>query len=286
MVEVHSDIGYWEYYNGFDTSRGDLLSRDAVVFSNFLHITAATLPAPGLCVRYVARGCENYRIGGRGYRLEEGQVMIAPQDDGAECEVRKVERTGTLGLCTLIYGATQDLDWSFGPLILGGRCSSVGPLLDRTARKLWSGSSPKQHVARQLVGGLRLQLPTVADTVVRQAAAVDGAKPATRFEIARKANLAQAYLHSTTQRAIELDELSAAVGVSPFRLLKGFQQCFGTTPAAYHRRLRLTLALEEARRRDLPISAIADDYGFAGASAFSHAYRRAFGHAPVWRKRG
>ena len=42
--------------------------------------------------------------------------------------------------------------------------------------------------------------------------------------------------------------------------------------------------VQEAERRDMPISAIAEEFGFAGASSFSHAYRRAFGRAPVWSK--
>ena len=81
-----------------------------------------------------------------------------------------------------------------------------------------------------------------------------------------------------------LGELAAAVGASPFRLLTAFQKCFGDTPASYHRKLRLTLALDEAKRRGQPISTIADEFGFAGASSFSHAYRRSFGHSPLWRK--
>jgi len=36
----------------------------------------------------------------------------------------------------------------------------------------------------------------------------------------------------------------------------------------------------------VPISAVVDEFGFACASSFSHAYRRAFGHAPVWSKTG
>lgn len=255
---------------------------DAVVLSNFERGSAASRGARGLCIRYVARGCENYRIGGRGYRVEAGQVMIAPQDHGADCEIRGVERAGTLGMCTLVRGW---FDWQFGPMVLSAGCTPVGPMLRQSADALWRGGRRKEELALRLVLGIRTELPVIVNSLVEQAAAVDAAKPATRFEMVRKANLAQAYLHSTLDRAVDLDELSDAVGASSFRLLKGFQQCFGETPASYHRKLRLTRALEAARQRDLPICAVADDFGFAGASAFSHAYRRAFGSAPVWRKR-
>jgi AraC-like DNA-binding protein len=255
---------------------------DAVVLSNFERGSAESRGAHGLCIRYVARGSENYRIAGRGFRVEAGQVMIAPHDGGANCEIRAVERAGTLGMCTLVRGS---FDWLFGPVILAGGCTAIGPLVRQSAQTLWRGGGRKDELAASLVVGLRAELPAVINSLLAQAAAVDAAKPSTRFEMVRRANLAQAYLHSTVDRQVDLDELAQAVGASPFRLLKGFQQCFGETPATYHRRLRLTLALEAARQRDLPISAVADDFGFAGASAFSHAHRRAFGHAPVWRKR-
>jgi AraC-like DNA-binding protein len=290
LSSAQPDVAYRELYGRLEAGSGGaaaasaVLASDAVVFSNIEQGSAASAPVPGLSVRYVARGCENYRIGGRGYRIEEGQVMIAPHDEGAECEIRRDGTAGTLGLCTLVRGATDELQWVFGPLLLGTGCSPLGPMLHDTARALRNPSPAKNAVARQLVARLRSELPNVAQSFVAQAAAVEGTKASTRFEMVRRANLAQAYLHSTTDHAVDLDELATAVGASPFRLLTSFQKCFGDTPASYHRKLRLTLALEEARRRGIPISTVADEFGFAGASSFSHAYRRSFGHAPVWRK--
>ena len=290
MSRAQPEVAYREIYGRLEPGSGGaaatsaVLASDAVVYSNIQHGSAASSPVPGLSVRYVARGCENYRIRGRGYRIEEGQVMVAPHDHGAECEIRKDGAAGTLGLCTLVRGATDELQWVFGPLLLGSGCSALGPMLHETAKALRNSVGSKNEVARQLVARLRSELPNVAQSFVAQAAAVEGAKASTRFEMIRRANLAQAYLHSVTDHAVDLDELSGAVGVSPFRLLTSFQRCFGDTPASYHRKLRLTLALEEARRRGLPISGVADEFGFAGASSFSHAYRRSFGHAPVWEK--
>jgi AraC family transcriptional regulator len=187
-------------------------------------------------------------------------------------------------MCTFVSEATDEMGWVFGPQILGTGCNSVGPLLHKTIEALWRGGRSKDEVARELVASLRSQLPVVATALLNQSAAVDGAKPATRFEMVRRANLAQAYLHSNTDRAVDLEELAAAVGASPFRLLAGFQQCFGDTPALYHRKLRLQLVIDEAKRRGVAIGAVCDEFGFADASSFSHAYRRAFGHSAVWRK--
>jgi AraC-like DNA-binding protein len=280
--EGEPEVDYWEFTADFEPRAGSPSTRDMVVLSNIHEGASSSPPTPGLCIRYVARGRENYRIAGRGYRLEAGQVMIAPHDEGADCEIRKVDRVGTLAVCTLVRDASSEMEWAFGPLVLGESCSSVGPILHKSAAKLWRGAQAKNELARHLIAGLRSELPNVVRSVASQAAAIEAAKPATRFEMVRRANLAQAYLHSATERAIGLDELAVAVGASPFRLLTAFQRCFGDTPASYHRKLRLNLALEEARRRGVPVSAVADEFGFAGASSFSHSYRRAFGQAPVW----
>lgn len=279
-----SDVAYWELHGRLEKGEPRPRGRDLVVLSNIEHGKETSSGAPGLTVRYVARGCENYRIGGRGYRLEAGQVMIAPHESGAECEIRKVEGSGTLGVCTLLSGATQELDWIYGPLVVSAECTSVGAILRDGAKALWTGPNAKSQVAHRLIAGLRSEMPGVAQSVLQQASALDGAKPGTRFEMMRRANLAQAYLHATVDHAVDLNELAGVVGISPFRLLAAFQQCFGETPATYHRKLRLRLVLDEAERRDMPISAIAEQFGFAGASSFSHACRRTFGRAPVWSK--
>lgn len=284
MQQREPNVAYWELHGRLERGVPRPPGRDVVVLSNLEQGNESSPGARGLCVRFVARGRETYRIGGRAYSIDAGQVMIAPHDLGADCEIRRVERTGTLGICTLIHGASLDLDWAFGPLVAGADCTSVGPLLRDTARALWVGRKPKDGLAQHLVASLCFELPNVADAIATQAAKAQASKPATRFEMVRRAHLAQAYLHASVDRAVDLQELAGVVGISPFRLLAAFQHCFGDTPASYHRKLRLSLALDAAKRRALPISAIAEAFGFSGASSFSHAYRRAFGRAPVWSK--
>jgi AraC-like DNA-binding protein len=169
--------------------------------------------------------------------------------------------------------------------VLGAGCSSIGGLMKDSAKLLWSSARPKQEVASQLVAKLRTELPVIARTMLAQAASMEAAKPSTRFEMVRRAHLAQAYLHAVTHRSLDLAEVASAVGYSQFKLLRAFQHCFGETPATYHRKLRLDLALAETRRRGVPIGAVCDEFGFGCASSFSHAYRRAFGRAPVWSRR-
>ena len=172
----------------------------------------------------------------------------------------------------------------FGPLVLNSACTPLGSLMSRQVKLFSDPTRRKQESAEMLLRELRAALPGVTRAVGEQAAAIDAAKPATRFELVRRASLAQSYLHSVVDRPVSLDELAGAVGASPFQLLRAFQKCFGESPAAYHRRLRLNCALEEAKRRDISLATAAQLFGFADGSSFSHCYRRTFGRSPVWSK--
>lgn len=284
MEVQRPQVAYWEIHGRLEFKEPRPAGSDVVVLSNIQEGAECSPGAQGISVRYVARGCENYRIAGRSARVEEGHIMIAPHQFGAEAEARRTDRSGTLGLCTLMRMDADELAWAQGPLVMSANSSEVGALLHNNALALWKAPAGKTEIASRLIATLRNEMPAIRARILQQAAAVDGAKAATRFAMVRRAYLAQAYLHSTTNRAVDLKELSTSIGTSSFRLLTAFQDCFGETPAAYHRKLRLNLAVDEARRRRVPIATIADEFGFAGGSSFSHAYRRAFGHAAVWGK--
>ena len=272
-------VAYHEMRGILEPRTGTAVDSDALVLSSIERGTAVSSSRKGLCIRYVARGREDYRIGGRGFRLDAGHVMISTCDLPAEIEIRRTDPSGTLGLCALLAGDNDETPWAFGPLVAAADCTSIGPLAKACATALRTAARPGD-VAAEMIAALRERMPGLTQSVIAQAASIDAAKASTRFEMVRRATLAQAYLHSTLDRAVDLEELGKAVGTSPFQLLRGFQHCFAETPASYHRKLRLQCAVEEARRRRVSISQVADEFGFAGVSSFSHAYRRAFGHCP------
>ena len=272
-------VAYYEMRGALEPRVGPAMSGDALVLSNIEKGSAIAQPRKGLCIRYVGRGREDYRIGGRSHRLDAGHIMISTCELAAEVEVRKGDPSGTFGLCALLVGEDEELPWVFGPLVAGVDCTAIGATMKASAGSFRT-SQQRHELAAQLIAALRERMPALTRTILAQAANIDAAKPATRYEMVRRVALAQACLHATLDRAVDLDELGRAVGTSPFQLLRGFQHCLGETPASYHRKLRLERALEEARRRRVTISQVADDFGFAGVSSFSHAYRRAFGHSP------
>ena len=63
----------------------------------------------------------------------------------------------------------------------------------------------------------------------------------------------------------------------------GFQEAFGISPGAYHRRLRLNGARRELSRswaRDVTIAQVALRWGFDHFGRFSVDYRHLFGETP------
>jgi len=75
------------------------------------------------------------------------------------------------------------------------------------------------------------------------------------------------------------DEDLRAMGVSPYRARRYFNDRFGMTFHAYHRSRRMGLALEALREGDSPLH-VAFDHGFESNSGFRDAFERTFGTTP------
>lgn len=233
----------------------------------------------GLTLRYVGRGTEHYRVAGQYCRVGEDQMMISPQVLGSEVEIKGGAEL-TLGLCIFLPHDADDVAALVdGPVVLPASCG-LGIILRNSLRRL---KAPVRSADEPLRIAMEAKV-ALRDTLAALDAQVDrapGIKRRTRFESVRRLNLARAYLHDVTDRAVSLEELGAAAAMSPYQLLRSFRDCFGETPAAYHRRLRLTLAHRAAAEQGLTYAFVADRFGFAGGASFSHAYRRTFGRAPV-----
>ena len=88
---------------------------------------------------------------------------------------------------------------------------------------------------------------------------------------------------AVAQRCAEhpsIDEIAAAVGISPFHLCRTFKRGVGLTLHQYVNDLRLRAALEQVAMPDADLSAIALDLGFSSHSHFTARFRDAFGETP------
>lgn len=257
--------------------------EDKVVLSNISHGGHVGTRAPGIGIKYVARGTEYYTIGGRTHAVRAGHFLCVPQSLPSEVEVR---RTGepTLGLCIFLRAegeATEAAEPLEAPLIFPAGCSALGTLLEKNTADLMRPAADRAGIAAALVQVARGNLEILLEDAGRELASLGKLKKSTRYETLRRLATARGYLHQVTDRPVELAELAAVAGLSRFHLLRHFRDCYGAPPGAYHRQLRLRLAKHAIDEQRLTCGDAAQRYGFADGSSLSHAHRRAFGQAPV-----
>lgn len=90
------------------------------------------------------------------------------------------------------------------------------------------------------------------------------------------------YMHANISRAITLDEIAVACGVSVRTLHAGFRDFRMTTPIAYLQHLRFEAARKELLLGELDASvrAVALKWGFTHMGRFASLYRSRFGEFP------
>lgn len=117
-------------------------------------------------------------------------------------------------------------------------------LADTHARMLPAGR--RNSTARSLVEVAHQGVQPLLEETLAQLDSIEAARAPTRYELLRKLNQARSFLHSIDDRPVKLPELAGVAGISQFHLLRSFRSCFGHSPSAYHRRIRL-----EAWKRDI-----------------------------------
>lgn len=93
-----------------------------------------------------------------------------------------------------------------------------------------------------------------------------------------------ARLHAQPARAWTLRELAREVGASRSVLAERFVSCVGHPPMLYLTQWRMQLAASRLAAGAAPVSAVADDVGYASEAAFCRAFRKVTGVTPAaWR---
>ncbi len=122
----------------------------------------------------------------------------------------------------------------------------------------------------------------VLDAWLAQVIAPDrGESSTSRHRAAREA---ETFLREHPDRPVSVGELCLAIGVAKRTLMLGFQEAYGISPGAYHRRLRLNGARRElcrCRPHDVTIAQVALRWGFDHLGRFSVDYRNLFGQTPT-----
>lgn len=95
----------------------------------------------------------------------------------------------------------------------------------------------------------------------------------------RAVRIVREYLDEHLSGKATLDALAALTGLTPFRLLRAFQQSVGITPHAYHVQVRIRAAHAMTRRGE-PIADVAFATGFSDQAHLTRVFKNIMGATP------
>ncbi|MCW5876399.1 MAG: helix-turn-helix transcriptional regulator [Anaerolineales bacterium] len=125
-------------------------------------------------------------------------------------------------------------------------------------------------------------LPAVlglASRVRRQVGAFPAASSATRRELYQRAHLAREHILAAYAAPLSLQDIAAAVHMSPNHLLRTFRKAFGLTPHQYLTRVRLAKA-RQLLSEGVSVTEACLQVGFSSLGSFSHLFHKHFGCPP------
>ncbi|MBZ9990348.1 GlxA family transcriptional regulator [Mesorhizobium sp. BH1-1-5] len=155
------------------------------------------------------------------------------------------------------------------------------------------GASPTFDLMLHLVRtrlGMAAALDVASVFIYDQARAATDAQPLVSLgrldgydpRLAQAIRLMEAHV----DQPLTIDAVAKRAGVTARTLESIFRKSIGETPGAYYLRLRLSAARRLVVDTRIAMADIAGRTGFSSAAAFSRAFSRAFGEAPVRLRRG
>lgn len=264
-----------------DHGEGERLPlRHGCVVLSRLEGGRSTVRALAPSVKFVLSGEEVYKIDGRARAVKPGRFLLV--EAGTEFEVCTPRPDETVGLCVYL-GVTASPSADRGPLgrvIEGCGAEPLAPLLSRYARLLAerpeAGPALASKIVQQVTAGAEDYLSTFASRLER----LSSLKRSTRIETLQRIERARAFIHDHQDRPLTLDQIAARAALSRFHLSRSFAEVHGLPPLAYHRRLRLEGAARLLKQGAASPTDLAEQLGYASLSAFTRAFRQAYGVPP------
>jgi AraC-like DNA-binding protein len=231
-------------------------------------------------VKFVLTGEEVYKIDGRSRAVRPGSFLLV--EAGTEFEVSTPRPDETVGLCVYL-GVAPGPAVERGPLgrvIEGCAAEPLTPLLSRYARLLASrpeaGPRLAPTIVHQVTAGAEDYLSTFASRLER----LSSLKRSTRIETLQRIERARAFIHDHRDEPLTLDSIASKAALSRFHLSRSFAEVHGLPPLAYHRRLRLEGAARLLKEGSASPTELSERLGYGSLSAFTRAFRQAYGVPP------
>ena len=231
-------------------------------------------------VKFVLSGEEIYKIDGRTRALRPGRFLLV--EAGSEFEVATPRPDETVGLCVYlgVAPAPSAEREPLGRVVEGGAAEPLAPLLARYAGLLAArpetGAALAPKIVQQVTAGAEDYLSTFASRLER----LSSLKRSTRIETLQRVERARAFIHDHRDEPLTLDAIAGEAALSRFHLSRSFAEVHGLPPLAYHRRLRLEGAARLLREGAASPTELSERLGYGSLSAFTRAFRQAYGVPP------
>jgi AraC-like DNA-binding protein len=222
-------------------------------------------------VSYVRRGSFGYRHRGASWDLVAGSALVGYPGDEFTCTHEHVVGDECLSISldeatVESLGAPRDV-WRAGGLPPLAELMVLGELAQSAA---------------DATSDVGLDEAALA-FVERFVAVVTGRRAQRRIPSARdrrRAVEAALWIEERSHEPIDLAQVAAIAGLSPFHFLRLFADVLGATPHQYLVRARVRNAARLLADHDRPITDVALDVGFADLSNFVRTFHRAAGMSP------
>ncbi|MGN9847029.1 helix-turn-helix domain-containing protein [Nonomuraea sp. H19] len=116
--------------------------------------------------------------------------------------------------------------------------------------------------------------------VIEASRLADGRRPGRHLAMHPAIAIAKRLIENRLAEGLTVDDLAAAVHLSPAHFAALFRTEIGETPGRYRARLRMERARLLLRETDLPITMIATDLGYSSSQHFATAFRHEAGTTP------
>ena len=267
-------------------------NKDSKIITSDLSCYSDQRKSAGYSIKFCDKPGEIYTINNKTFKLQPDEVLIV--NDASHVSVQIENPESVKGIClyfdnelisdvsktaqqssdnnlniTEVSERTEFIEGLFKKRHLGlerFRNSTFENLIDVDAEELLFPVAKKIIYHQLELKGIRNKFRTSSKS--------------TGDELLRRVLVAREYLETNINNPVSLDELSKHSFLSKFYLLSNFKKAFNLTPHQYHFTLRLNKARMDIQNRDISISEVADNYGFADLASFSKAFKKRFGTSP------
>lgn len=244
-----------------------------------------------IAIKTVIQGAENYHFGKKNFRAQANKVIVGNQFSKARVLIDS--QTDVKGMCIDFgqntinkYLEELNLSTAFQDSVLeqqhlAGELKSQSIFLQQDLFQLYQllQDDHKQMVIQDILYTLLDTYFQIQKFRLENASLLPFKKEDTRIFNADILLDSKIYLEQHLDQDVNLEQLSAQVGLSKFQLLRLFKQAFGQTPHQFLIQLRLNKA--QGLLKTHAINEVAQLTGFSDSSAFGKAFKLNFGITPT-----